>query len=131
MNKINPLKNQIMLILVLALCCVQLSAQDKITLTWKASANEYKYMLMDITIGKSFKVNWGDGNTENFMSYNEYDYVSCRHAYNTSGEYTVDITANQDCKFIDFVRNLLCENTHGSRRSSEKGSEGVVALCGV
>jgi len=38
MNKINPLKNRIMLIVVLALYCVNLSAQDKITF------NKYKYI---------------------------------------------------------------------------------------
>ena len=98
MNKINLLKNQIMLILVLALCCVQLSAQDKITFTWQVPTdNCLKEAMLIGTADKTSKVNWGDGITEDYPNN-----AGLEHTYATSGVYTVSITANQDCQFTKF-----------------------------
>ena len=99
MKKINPLKNRILLIIALALCCVKLSAQNIITFTWQIPY-AYSHEIY-IYIDKSFEINWGDGQTENYTG----DVLELKHTYATQGEYLVSITADQDCEYIEFECN--------------------------
>ena len=76
---------------------VQVSAQDKITLTWKVD-DPYKEIYLTATYVEPFTINWGDGTIETTIN------SDLEHTYTKKGEYEVVITAaTPSCRFLDFA----------------------------
>jgi len=95
------------LILIVAMCTLQLSAQDKVTLKWQVDDVNKPKSLTCYAIG-DFTVNWGDGITETPPTYGG----MLSHTYDSTGEYEVVITAsNTDCKvaWVDCCKEQVTE----------------------
>jgi len=90
MKKLHLLTKKITLIFVLALCTVQVSAQDKITLTWRPVHSEGR-INYTATPGGPFFVNWGDGIVDII---NNEESGQFKHEYESGDEYEVTITAS-------------------------------------
>ncbi len=99
-------KSGIMLLLAVVLCCVKVVAQDQIAFTWHANGEKIIYRTQ-ATNAEEFYVNWGDGSaidTETGLGYDggAYTNVQLTHNYAEEGEYTVTITAGENCRFYYF-----------------------------
>ena len=100
MKKLHFLTQKITLIFILALYTVQVSAQDKITLTWRVD-DPYKEIYLTATYVEPFTINWGDETIE--TTTNEIN-SHIEHIYTKKGEYEVVITsATPSCRFLDFA----------------------------
>jgi len=94
------------LILIVAMCTLQLSAQDKVTLKWQVDDVTEPKVVYCITNG-ILKINWGDGGIEETFTSG-----ILSHLYETQGENDVTITAADDTtKFY----HLLCAEQQVSK----------------
>jgi len=96
MKKLHFLTKNFVLIFVLALCTVQLSAQDKITLTWKVD-DPTKEVRILTTPNENFTINWGDGTIETKTG--EAISLLLKHTYTSGGDYEVVLaSATSSCR---------------------------------
>ena len=94
-------------ILIVAMCTLQLSAQDKITLKWQVDDVVYPRFIICAAVG-DFTVNWGDGVIDTPPTYGG----MLSHTYDSTGEYEVVITASDtESKFswINCINKQITE----------------------
>jgi hypothetical protein len=102
MKKTYSLIRKIVLITVLVLTCMQLFAQDKITLTWKVDDVNTPKNVICSTNGE-ISINWGDNIIETITG-NGTSGGIIFHFYESVGEYEVTIAAfDVNCQFKQFL----------------------------
>jgi len=101
MKKLHLLTQKFTLIFVLALCSVQLSAQDIITLVWQVDISSNRGFSILATSGESFIIDWGDGKIETGKGKGSLEQIW--HYYITGGEYEVMLSSiTSSCSFSSF-----------------------------
>jgi len=96
---------KIILVVCLFAYGFNLLAQDKIIFTWTAEELEENSVKIQATEGKQFTVNWDSENSlevETIIGEGRGRYITLIHNYSQAREYIVTITANDDCRFLNF-----------------------------
>ena len=109
------------LILIITICTLQLSAQNKITLTWQVDDVNIPKDVVCLTDGV-LTINWGDGMVETI---NDATYI-IYHNYETQGKYDVTITAANSATKFDY---FICEDKQVSKLDFFECTDLVSIVC--